>query len=298
MTADQINFAILDANGSPLEFRLATGQRVIVAHSQSVFIRGRDVLVLHRAESDSNSLTGYDVFDCGAVLSISIVGQLPPPLPGEEPAPILSPGVGALAWGESLLAVLACVVICGRVAKLGYDYYISLRSAMSIGDAWVIGWWSVLIGIELIILFSIVRFYGHRVYPLPLHYALGYRLPRARWLRACTGFVWLAHGALGVWAFSELGHLFSNVSRLWEGPMYWVILVLDAIFVFAGAHGSMLFLLLAAKSFGASQDAIRRLWRFRVLVDLLIVMITLGLLHQATIAQWFEPSQRRRPYGY
>src|SRR5262249_40160927 len=127
--------------------------------------------------------------------------------PSINPMPLpstLAPSLPFLDWCESILSLVCVSLICVLAALSGVGIFIVTgRGDMGNDITGVVGCAAVMV-IELLLLSRLVRFYAKRLYPLPLLYALAFEPPKLRLARWVVAAFWLAHGMLGIFAFSWL----------------------------------------------------------------------------------------------
>jgi hypothetical protein len=287
MSSDEVQAILSVARFEPLQLHLATGEVVSIDQPQSLFLRGQDLLVLHRDPSSAVRLRHFDVIAVSTIVRIETSSGARRFTTADRLPAFFAPEQAALSWFESLLSVLACTVICFRCAKLGYDLFVNnTASGLGVGDYWLIAGWSGLIAFELFVLWRVLKIYGSRSFPIALNFSLAYRTPASSVFRFAMCLVWIAHVALGMWAFAWLSMWVGIAASLWDGMTQWLVRGIRLVIMFAGAHGLMLFALLAAKCAGVSQDGLRRLWGYRLAMDVALVMAVTALERQ-----WFSPTQ-------
>jgi hypothetical protein len=273
MTSQAVEAALAAKDFEPLRIHLASGTFCDILHPDSIFIHDRQLLIIDRVDPGGNIIRAYRFLDPQLIqnlipLRLATTESHADELSNRE---LIAPAARAIDWLESLLALLATALICAIVAFSGVSIYLNVGNATFVDDAAALLIWTILIVIELVLLVRVARFYQKRLYPLPLLYALAHEPPRFTLARLALAAFWLAHATAGVLAFAWIDFSLSAINRGRTAADRWLDDVVLLILVSAGAHASMTFFLLAARSIGATPRILRRLWTFRILIDLLVV---------------------------
>ena len=273
MDLDSVQDLLSVETFEPLRILLASGTYCDVHHPDSIFIHDRQLLIIDRIDLGASSIRSYRFVDPQLVKDVVPVRLADVQSSADELSDreIITPAARMIDWIESLLALLATALICLIVAFSGVSIYLNIGKAAAIYDVTALLTWAVLIAIEMILLVRFIRFYERRLYPLPLFYALAYDPPTAGPARLALAVFWLMHATAGVLSFAWAHYFFytANLGRPTADHLLDDIVLL--IFISAGAHASMTFFLLTARSAGATPRIVRNLWRFRVLIDLFVV---------------------------
>lgn len=261
----------------PLRIHLASGTFCDIRHPDSAFVHRGQLLIIDRVDPGARTINAYHFLDPQLIKSVLPLRLVPPESPADELSDreIILPAARALDWVESLLALLATFLICAIVAFSGISLYLGAGKGPLINDIVSLSVWAVLIGIEIVLLLRIVRFYNKRLYPLALLYALANEPPSHAAGRLALAAFWLTHGLAGISAFAYLQSFFVENSLRRSSVDRWFEEAILVLLVSAGAHASMMFFLLAARAAGGTPRILRRLWRFRIVLDAAVVSTVL-----------------------
>jgi hypothetical protein len=311
MEIDAVDKAVSADPFEPFRLHLATGDVIDVLFDDSVFIHGKQLLIIERTGDGRRAIRSYRFVDPRLLDRIeAISGAAAQPLTFRLPdiSGVRAPVRRAVDWLESILALTASALIAFLVALLGLGTFVYLGSSKStpITDMALLGGWAVLLLFEIFLLLRLSWFFGRRLYPLPLLYALAKEPPRFTFSRLAMGLIWLGHGFIGVIAFIWLEQIIRFTYEDQRTTFSLFAIIFGLIAVCAGAHASMMFFLLAARSIGATPQGVRRLWRLRLGVDLTVALIALlsapwllqlVLLIGRNVPQEMIPTQHHaRPY--
>jgi hypothetical protein len=191
------------------------------------------------------------------------------PVERDETQWIIPAGMTSAARWESLLSLLgAGIIALGAVGVAVLLYVHASRSAAS-EVAYLLGVVGVGAG-EFFLFQSIRRAHDAEWYPLPLQYALRFDLP-VRWLRFPLAVALFLHVPVAILIALRLNLVLAfGLEAMTGGNQFVGHLALGAT-LFGMTHAALLHLMLTLRLLGLGEVGLARVWRFRLLADLLVM---------------------------